>query len=275
MAGRRVSLDTGIELYYVDEGAGRPVVFIPGWMANVEFFKYQLPHFSNNYRVISYDPRSQGASSRPGTGNNFTQRGKDLNAFIEALGLDQVVLVGWSYGSYEAYAYMRDFGADKVAGIVVIDQPPRSWAPAEDTESWSESPLRPDALLYFQRAAIDDRRGFWTYFVKLMLGQDPEAPGEDDEVRWMINAAMQMPDDAAALMLMDGTTSDFSAIAEETSANIPTLVYGATHVLEPARAWVREHMPKAEFAETPTHMGFYVDPTNFNARLERFLAAIS
>jgi non-heme chloroperoxidase len=273
MVGRSISLDTGVELNYVDEGTGTPVVFIPGWMASIEFFKHQLPHFAEHYRAISYDPRSQGESSRPAD-NNFTQRGKDLNAFLTALNLDRIVLAGWSYGSYDAYAYLRDFGTDRVAGIVVIDQPPRSWAPAEDTVSWSESPLRPDALLYFQRAAIDDRRAFWTYFVKLMLQQDPQSPGEDDEVRWMIDAAMRMPGDAAALMLMDGTTSDFSAIAAETSGHIPTLVYGNTSVAEAAQAWVREHMPKAEFAETPTHMGFYVDPLNFNARLDKFLASL-
>ncbi len=274
MVGHRITVDTGVELNYVDEGSGLPVVFIPGWMASIEFFKHQLPHFANDYRVIAYDPRSQGDSSKTGD-NNFTQRGKDLNAFLTALDLDRVVLAGWSYGSYDAYAYMRDFGTDRVAGVVVIDQPPRSWAPAEDTESWSESPLRPDALLYFQRAAIDDRRGFWTFMVKLMLAQDPTAPGEDDEVRWMVDAAMRMPADAAALMLMDGTCSDFSAIATETSDSIPTLVYGNTSVVGPAEAWVRDHMPKAEFAETPTHMGFYIDPANFNARLDKFLESVS
>lgn len=75
--------------------------------------------------------------------------------------------------------------------------------------------------------------------------------------------------------MMDGTTSDFSAIAEQASNRLPTLVYGSTPVLEIARAWVGEHMPKAEFAETPTHMGFCVDPHSFNARLDRFLASLA
>lgn len=270
---RRIGLGTGVELNYVDRGTGRPVVFVPGWMASVEFFRHQLPHVAENYRAISYDPRGQGDSSRPATGNNFTQRAKDLHAFLTALGLEDVVLVGWSYGSYDAYAYLRDFGIDKVAGVVVIDQPPRSWATADDTESWSESALRPDALLYFQRAAIGDRRGFWAYMVKLMLDRDPEG-AEDPEVQWMIDTAMRMPGEAAALMLMDGTTSDFSAVAEEVSNQVPTLVNGNASVADTARAWVGEHMPKAEFARTPTHMGFYIDPETFNDRLDRFLSSL-
>ena len=106
-----------------------------------DFFAHQLPHVARTRRAISYDPRSQGRSSCPGCGNTFTQRGRDLAAFLATLDLRDAVLVGWSYGAYDAYAYLRDFGRDRVAAIVVVDQPPRSWAPAEDTDSWSESPL--------------------------------------------------------------------------------------------------------------------------------------
>jgi pimeloyl-ACP methyl ester carboxylesterase len=65
-------LDSGVELNYVDAGTGTPVVFIPGWMASIEFYRHQLAHVAENHRAISYDPRSQGDNvsglGRPGLG---------------------------------------------------------------------------------------------------------------------------------------------------------------------------------------------------------------
>ena len=271
--GHRLWLDTGVELFYVDQGHGRPVVFIPGWMASTDFFAHQLPHVARTRRAISYDPRSQGRSSCPGCGNTFTQRGRDLAAFLATLDLRDAVLVGWSYGAYDAYAYLRDFGRDRVAAMVVVDQPPRSWASAEDTDSWSESPLSPDGLLAYQREALDNRRGFWTAMITMMLDADPVTDADGD-VAWMVDQGMRMPAEAAALILMDGTTSDFSEIAERTSRIMPTLVYANTDALPAAEAWVAARMPAAELAETPTHLGFFIDPEPFNARLDAFLAGL-
>ena len=51
---------------------------------------------------------------------------------------------------------------------------------------------------------------------------------------WMVDQGMRMPAEAAALILMDGTTSDFSEIAERTSRIMPTLVYANTDALPAA-----------------------------------------
>jgi pimeloyl-ACP methyl ester carboxylesterase len=263
-----------VELRYVDEGSGRPVVLIPGWMASVEFFRHQLQHLARRRRVLAYDPRSQGQSERPGAGNTFTQRGRDLDAFLTTLDLRDVVLVGWSYGSYDAYAYLRDFGTDRVAGLVVVDQPPRSWAPAEDTVSWSASPLRTDGLLTWQRAALDDRERWWTAMLSTMLRRTPAEPADAADLSWMAQVGMTMPAEAAALIVMDATTSDFTATAERVGRELPTLVYASSSALAAARDWLREHVPTAEIAETPTHLGFYLDPDGFNARLEAFLTRL-
>ncbi len=61
---------------------------------STEFFSHQLRYFSKSYRVINFDPRSQGRSSRTLQNNNYTQHGKDLQAIMQELGLSDVVLVG-------------------------------------------------------------------------------------------------------------------------------------------------------------------------------------
>lgn len=60
--------------------------------------------------------------------------GTNLAQFIEALDLKDVVLVGWSFGCLDTYAYVRQQGTDKLAGFACVDLSPK---PTKATEaSW-------------------------------------------------------------------------------------------------------------------------------------------
>lgn len=50
------------------------------------------------YRVISYDRRGFGGSSQPTVGYDYDTFAADLNALLDHLGLDDVILVGFSMG---------------------------------------------------------------------------------------------------------------------------------------------------------------------------------
>src|SRR6478609_2915542 len=107
-SGNYVRVSPELELYYEEAGTGRPLIFIPGWTGTNEFFiPYQISHFSKKYRAITYDPRSQGRSSKTLEGNNYLQHGRDLRAFADALKLKDAVVVGWSNGCADAYGYFR------------------------------------------------------------------------------------------------------------------------------------------------------------------------
>ena len=56
---------------------------------------------SAGYRVIRYDRRGFGNSSRPTTGFDYDTFAADLNALLEQLDLEDVVLVGFSMGTGE------------------------------------------------------------------------------------------------------------------------------------------------------------------------------
>lgn len=271
---RYVPLPTGVRLHYVASGTGHPVVFIPGWTCTTGFFSHQLPYFAADFRAVSYDPRSQGRSEKTMEGNSFTQRGADLNAFLSALDLTGVTLVGWSYGSYDMWAYLEQFGADRVAGVVVLDEPPKSWAPADDTTDWSEAPLTPDGMPDFIRSVIDDRVAFWTSYAKYMIGLPDSAPDDDPTVQWIVQQGMLTPQSVATQLIADGTTSDFSVVAADISDRVPTLVFARQDWADTARSWVSANMPKAAFDVTPVHMGFYVQPDQFNQQLGDFLATV-
>lgn len=59
-------------------------------------FQHQLAHFagSNDFTALTYDPRGQELSTKTTEGHYYEQHGRDLQALIEALGLDRIVLAG-------------------------------------------------------------------------------------------------------------------------------------------------------------------------------------
>jgi non-heme chloroperoxidase len=72
-----------------------------------DVFEHQLDGLCSQFRVITFDPRSQGRSTHIASGNPHPQHGRDLAAIIEALDVREVNLVGWSYGALAAYAYVE------------------------------------------------------------------------------------------------------------------------------------------------------------------------
>jgi len=106
-------LSKGVDLYYEKKGKGQPVIFIHGvWMSS-RFFKKQMPYFAKRYQAIALDLRGHGRSSHvPKTYR--CQLCADLRAFIRGLKLKNVILAGWSMGSFVIWDYFRQFGAENV-----------------------------------------------------------------------------------------------------------------------------------------------------------------
>jgi len=88
----------GVELYYESHGSGPAMVFAHGRGGNHLSWWQQVPHFSKEYRCITFDHRGWGQSvAEFGSPlrDNFTQ---DLTGLIDHLGFDQVFLVAQSMG---------------------------------------------------------------------------------------------------------------------------------------------------------------------------------
>ncbi|MCG8456128.1 MAG: hypothetical protein MI919_07590, partial [Holophagales bacterium] len=76
-AAGRVEVAPGVEMHYVEAGEGRPIVFVPGWTMTTELFRAQIEGFSEHHRVLSFDPRSHGKSTKTSEGNTYAQHGRD------------------------------------------------------------------------------------------------------------------------------------------------------------------------------------------------------
>jgi len=121
----RVSVGTEnsetIELYYEDHGSGQPVVLIHGYPLNGRSWERQeRVLLASGYRVISYDRRGFGLSSQPTIGYDYDTFAADLNALIEHLALEHVVLVGFSMGTGEVIRYLGRYGYARVRKAALL-----------------------------------------------------------------------------------------------------------------------------------------------------------
>jgi pimeloyl-ACP methyl ester carboxylesterase len=91
---------TPIELYYEDHGSGSPVVLIHGWpLSGASWEKQTAALLAAGHRVITYDRRGFGRSSKTGTGYNYDTFAADLDTLLKTLDLEKVALVGFSMGT--------------------------------------------------------------------------------------------------------------------------------------------------------------------------------
>jgi len=114
-----------INLYYEDMGEGEPVVLIHGWPLSSASWERQVPVLLEaGYRVIAYDRRGFGKSSRPSSGYTYDTFAEDLNKIMTKLDLANASLVGFSMGGGEVARYIGTFGARRVKNVAFVSAIP-------------------------------------------------------------------------------------------------------------------------------------------------------
>jgi peroxiredoxin len=152
---------TDIDLYYEDHGTGRPVVLIHGYPLDGSSWEQQTAALLEaGHRVITYDRRGFGRSSRPTTGYDYDTFAGDLATVLDTLDLHDVVLVGFSMGTGEVGRYLSSYGRDRVAKAVFLGSLEPFLLQTEDNpEGVPQSVF--DGLL---DAVTADRYAFFTQF---------------------------------------------------------------------------------------------------------------
>jgi non-heme chloroperoxidase len=120
-----ITAHDGVSIFYKDWGTGRPVVFSHGWPLNADSWEAQMLSLaSSGFRAIAHDRRGHGRSGQSWDGNEMDAYADDLAALIDALGLRDVVLVGFSTGGGEVARYIGRHGTERVAGAVLVSAVP-------------------------------------------------------------------------------------------------------------------------------------------------------
>src|SRR3989441_11403048 len=102
-----------IEIYYEDHGTGKPVVLVHGWpLSGASWEKQVLALQEAGHRVITYDRRGFGNSSKPASGYDYDTFAKDLHKLVTKLDLREFALVGFSMGGGEVARYLGTYGSE-------------------------------------------------------------------------------------------------------------------------------------------------------------------
>jgi pimeloyl-ACP methyl ester carboxylesterase len=110
-----------IDLYYEDHGAGKPVVLIHGWPLSGRSWEKQVPVLVEaGHRVITYDRRGFGGSSKPWGGYDYDTLARDLDRLMTKLDLRDTTLVGFSMGGGEVARYPAAYGTARLSKVAFI-----------------------------------------------------------------------------------------------------------------------------------------------------------
>ena len=110
-----------IRIYYEDHGSGPPVVLVHGYAQNGHSWeKQEAALLAAGHRVITYDRRGFGASSRPSVGYDFGTLAGDLHVLLSRLDLREVVLAGFGMGTGEVARYLAVHGPGRVSAAVLV-----------------------------------------------------------------------------------------------------------------------------------------------------------
>jgi len=114
----------GLTLHYIERGQGTPVVLVHGTLGDYRTWDGQLEAFSKGYQLISYSRRYHYPNewTKDSTDFSVTIHARDLAAFIKALNLPPVHLIGHSYGAFIAFQVARDH--PEVIRSLTLGEPP-------------------------------------------------------------------------------------------------------------------------------------------------------
>lgn len=111
----------GVNLHYLDwGGVGPALIFLPGWGCNAYIFTHFAPRFSNRFRVLALTRRGHGDSDHPENGYDLDSLTEDIRQFMDALGIERVVLAGHSLAGVEL-SHMAVKYPQRIDKLVYLD----------------------------------------------------------------------------------------------------------------------------------------------------------
>lgn len=114
----------GIAVSYEDEGQGRPLVLLHGFMAHSGFFMRQR-ELASDFRMISIDLRGHGRSGRSGDPPTIERLAADVAGLAEELDLEAAIGLGWSLGAAVLWHVLAGPSGRRFDGAVIVDMTPR------------------------------------------------------------------------------------------------------------------------------------------------------
>ena len=267
---------SSIDIYYEDQGAGRPIVLIHGYPLNGHSWERQTRELlAAGYRVITYDRRGFGQSSKVGSGYDYDTFAADLNTILEQLDLRDVVLVGFSMGTGELARYVARYGHDRVAKLAFL----ASLQPFLVARNDNPGGVPQEVFDGIVTQALGDRYAWYTQFFSNFYNLETTLgtliSREAVEASWHV-AISSAP--VAAYAVVPSWIEDFrDDVAAVRSSGKPALIlHGTADNILPIDATARRFrtlLPDAEYVEIEDapHGLLWTHADEVNSALLRFV----
>lgn len=268
---RLISVGAGVQIRVVEavsEGASeQPVVLIPGWSTGADIWRDEMGLLASGRRVVSFDPRSQGLSTKVVTDNTPERRAEDLRSILSQLKLRKPVLVGWSQAVQDIAAYVMRYGTKDLSGIVLVDAAIASGARS----------LRGDAG---RAAATFDRLALYEAsqerYLRGMFGAIISKPQPEGSIDALVATGMQTPSSIGTAMLVaDLFGRDRTAALQSIKCPLLVISSASSGELQVQRVQAAAvEGAKMVVIEDAAHAVFLDQPRRFHDALSQFLATL-
>jgi len=266
--------DTPIEIHYEDHGSGQPVVLIHGYpLSGNSWERQERELLASGYRVISYDRRGFGQSSRPTVGYDYDTFTADLNALLEHLDVVDVALVGFSMGTGEVARYLGTYGSRRVRKAALLGAVPPFLLKTDD------NPAGVDGVVFesIKAAIVKDRYAYLEDFFNNFYNVDVFGGSRISDRAWHASFVDAAGASAyATYACVDSWLTDFRGDLER--VDVPTLVvHGTEDRIHPISA-TAERLPaliddvRLVRVEGGPHNIAWTHPEEVNRALMEFLA---
>lgn len=115
-------LDNGLNLHYLDEGEGEPIILLHGVPTSSYLWRDVIPELSTQGRVIVPDLINFGLSDKTEEPLNFVEHGELISELIADLELENVTIIGHDWGGPIGLIYALD-NPNNIAGIAYFESP--------------------------------------------------------------------------------------------------------------------------------------------------------
>jgi non-heme chloroperoxidase len=248
----------GVELAYVDQGSGDPVVFVHGAGAtDFRTWSGQIAFFAQHCRVIAYSQRYHWPNSPEGIGPDVystEQQTADLAALVETIGLEPAHIVGNSFGGDITLVFGHRF-PQYTRSLVLAEPGLSAWLPdlpggkeLEDTYFESMEP----AMEAIEQGDLDHAARLFIEAVSGPGVYDELPPSAHQRLRDNVfilafetpgfdDTPLQCADvgtiEAPAILLTgDSSPPEFGMVAEELARCMPSIeravIPDASHVMQ-------------------------------------------
>jgi non-heme chloroperoxidase len=268
---RKADVGESVSLRVIE--AGKPeaqpaLVFISGWSTGADIWRHQIDTFAKTHRVIAFDPRSQGESTKTTSGNTPEMRAQDLHTLLERFGVRRSVLIGWSQGVQDVAAYVERYGTKDLAGIVLVDAAVSDGADGMAARS-------KETAEQFKMFAI--YQAHQNEYLHGMMRAIISKPPSDDAIEQLVSTGMKTPSDIGVGMLI---ADMFGANRTPALKKIdcPTLIIASTKSFELSRQQAAANqIPHARFEkiDDAAHAVFIDQPDRFDGLLKSFVASLA